>query len=304
MSLGVDLVPHKTCSLNCIYCECGATTHLTLTRKNYVSPELVKTELSAILTKAPHIDHITFSGSGEPTLHKSIGDIIDFLHKRYPQYRVAVLTNGTLFYRKDIREQLRTVDVLKVSLDGVSDEVFHHINRPCSGLQIDRVIDGLMQFRKTFSKQFWIEVFLVPGVNDTPNELSKLKHTIEFLNPHKIQLNTMDRPGTESWVKAEDREKLEEISAYLFNADIIIAPPEIDKTDEIVFSYQQKSLLNPQISERILATIKRRPCTIDDMARFLSVNTEEIKFHLDVLVKTGKVIRKEMPRGAFYQMRF
>ena len=302
MSLGVDLMPHKTCNLDCIYCECGATTHLTLARKDYVSPEQIKAELSAVLCEAPLLDYITFSGHGEPTLHKSIGDIIGFLHRMYPKYRVAVLTNGTLFYRKEVREQLYDVDVLKVSIDGVSDTVFNRVNRPCPGLRIDQIIDGLITFRKHFSKQFWIEVFLVPELNDTQNELEKLKNIIELLNPHKIQINTLDRPGTEKSVVSAEKEKLQQVAAFLFDAEII-KPVDEEKTDRVIPDNENKPVSSAHISARLLATIKRRPCTVDDLSRLLGLTRDEVKYYIDIIMKTGKIVQKQMPRGVFYKVR-
>jgi len=150
ISLGVDLVPHKTCSLNCVYCECGRTTILTDERKEYVPTEMVLSELNHFLTTNPRLDFITFSGSGEPTLHSGLGNVIKFIKKNFPKYQVALLTNGTLFYSPNIREEVKQVDVILPSLDAASEEVFHKINRPVRGLKVQKVIDGLVQLRTEF----------------------------------------------------------------------------------------------------------------------------------------------------------
>ena len=302
MSLGVDLMPHKTCSLDCIYCECGATTRLTIEREDYVSLNQIISELSAVLSTEPNLDYVTFSGSGEPTLHQGIGDAIRFLRTSYPKYQVAVLTNGTLFYREDVREQLRDADVIKVSLDCGSDAIFDRINRPCPGLHLAEIIDGLIRFRKRYLKQFWVEVFIIPGLNDTADELKKIKNIIKLLNPHKVQINAIDRPGTESWIKSQDMRQLKRISAYLCNAEII-SSHGVDKATAMDYGGQRQFLSASQIPERILSTIKRRPCTIEDMSQQLGLRTDEIQYHLKALMKSRMILRKEMPRGIFYMIR-
>lgn len=136
ISLGVDLVLHKTCSLNCIYCECGRTTNLTVQRNEYVPTEIVLSELNHFLASNPKLDYITFSGSGEPTLHSGIGEIVNYLKNNFPSYKIALLTNGTLFNQSKIRQEVKSIDLILPSLDAVSDKVFQKINQPFRELSI------------------------------------------------------------------------------------------------------------------------------------------------------------------------
>ena len=175
ISLGIDLVPMKTCTLNCIYCECGKTSHLTLERKEYVSFEAVKKELTHYLAHHARPNYITFSGSGEPTLNSKIGDVIRFLKDRVPDVPVAVLTNSTLFSRKQVRSDIKHAVVVIPSLDAVTEKIFNKINRPSPRLHVDTIIDGLIRFRKEYSGKIWLEVFIIPGMNDTTAELNALK---------------------------------------------------------------------------------------------------------------------------------
>ena len=293
LSLGVDLVPHKTCTLNCVYCESGRTTHLTLQRDAYGSVELIKKELKAFLAGDPKLDYITFSGSGEPTLHSDIGEIIGFLKSAYPQHKIALLTNGTLFYEPQVRKQILGADLVSVSLDAVTPQTFIRINRPHQGLKPSLIIDGLISLRKEFEKQFWVEVFLVPGLNDSESELKKIKDILGILNPDRIQLNTLDRPGTERWVKPADKKTLTDIAAYLYDAELI---KHFD-------SGQSDPVHMKDLNERIVATLKRRPCTAEDVSRFSGMPVSGTKSHLDALVATGDIEKKEMPRGIFYAVR-
>ncbi|HNI42632.1 MAG TPA: radical SAM protein, partial [Methanoregulaceae archaeon] len=150
-SLGIDLVPVKTCSFDCVYCECGHTTRETTERQEFFPLREVLEELRTYLSSAPVLDFITFSGSGEPTLSTSIGDVICFLKESYPQYRVAVLTNGSLFWRFDVRNDLMQADLVLPTLSSVFEETFSRIQRPAPGIHVAEVIEGLIQFRREYA---------------------------------------------------------------------------------------------------------------------------------------------------------
>ena len=188
-SLGVDLVTHKTCTLNCVYCECGKTTRLTLKRNPYVPGDDLRKELGRLLSTEPALDFITFSGAGEPTLNSDIGEIIRFIKTDYPQYKVALLTNGTLLYQPEVRAQLFGADLIVASLDAATETTFLRINRPHPELEVSQIIDGLAVFRKQFAKSFWIEIFIVPGVNDNESELEKIKIGVPW-----IKINSFFQP--------------------------------------------------------------------------------------------------------------
>ena len=222
ISLGVDLVPHKVCSLNCVYCEVGRTTNLTIERKEYIPLQDILDELKHYLDKGPKLDYITFSGAGEPLLHNGIGKVISFIKDNYPQYKLAILTNSTLLFDEQVRVEIMKIDLLLPSLDAVSDEVFRKLNRPNPKLNNKRIIEGLIQFRKDFTGIIWLEIFIVPGLNDTQEELTSLKKTIESIAPDQVQLNTLDRPGTESWIAPVSQNRMEEIAEFLKPLPVMI----------------------------------------------------------------------------------
>jgi wyosine [tRNA(Phe)-imidazoG37] synthetase (radical SAM superfamily) len=291
VSLGIDLVPLKTCTLNCVYCECGRTTNLTVERKEYVSTDEIFDELNGYLGGHPDLDFITFSGSGEPTLHSCIGDITSFLKQNYPQYKVAVLTNGTLFYQKELRDEVKNADLIVPSLDAASESTFKKINRPHPSLSCRKIISGLTKLRKEYSGKVWLEIFIVPGLNDTKSELQLLKRAIQKINPDKVQLNTLDRPGTESWVKPAKKAKLEEISSYLGNAKI--ASKFVQRRKIASFS--------KDLEENILSTIRRRPCTAKDLSQILGLHLNEVTKYLQALLEAGKIESEELERGIFFK---
>jgi len=213
-SLGVDLLPFKTCSLDCIYCECGWTTDKTLKRGELVPTSAVLAELDDYLVSGPDLDCVTFSGSGEPTLHSGLGTIVTHLKKHYPQYKVAVLTNGTLLGDLAVQAQLAQADIVVPSLDGATEAAFQEICRPAVGLTVQSVVDGIAAFRRRFAGLLLLEIFLVPGTNDGPEELAALKQVATFIAPDAIQLNTLDRPAPHPGVTRPSADALEDIRAF------------------------------------------------------------------------------------------
>jgi wyosine [tRNA(Phe)-imidazoG37] synthetase (radical SAM superfamily) len=294
ISLGVDLVPMKTCTLDCIYCECGKTSRLTSERKEYVPFDAVKKELIHYLANHARPDYITFSGSGEPTLHLKIGDVIHFIKDQALDIPVAVLTNGTLFFQKQVRKDMKDADVVIPSLDAATEKTFNKINRPASLLRLDGIIGGLVQFRKEYSGKIWLEIFIIPGLNDSNHELEALKQTIKKIKPDQIHLNTLDRPGTVSTLRPATREELEHVLEYLQlgNAVIVAGPPE----HKALLAYRK------DITSAILGTIARRPCTITDLSEILGLPADEVKTYLATLETDGRIKSVTQKRGLFYRL--
>ena len=292
ISLGIDLVPHKTCLFNCVYCECGRTTNLTCERREYVPTNEVIAELDEFLATAPDLDYVTFAGSGEPTLHSGIGEIISFIKDRYPHYRVAVLTNSALFTDPDLRAALMRADLVVPSLDAVSEEVFVKINRPSPGITAGQVLEGLLDFAREYTGEVWLEIFIVPGVNDTDKELRLLKDAVIAIEPDRVQVNTLDRPGAEDWVRPASPEAIERIAAMLGG-----------NAGAIGVAYAGRTLppVTREIRETILATIRRRPCTPRDLATLLGIRPTEVAKHLRVLEAEGLIEAVEEKRGVFYR---
>ena len=223
-SLGVDLLPYKTCSLDCIYCECGPTTHLTVKRSSLVPSDDVIAELDAYLGPRPLLDFVTFAGSGEPTLHAGLGCMIAHLKQHHPQYKVAVLTNGTLFSSEESRRDVLSADLVIPSLDGATPESFQAINRPASGVTVEKVIEGLRSLRRDYQGTYVLEIFIVPGINDTDREVVALRHAAERIQPNAIQLNRLDRPGILPSIRPASDELLASIRTRLEPLTVFVVP--------------------------------------------------------------------------------
>jgi wyosine [tRNA(Phe)-imidazoG37] synthetase (radical SAM superfamily) len=291
ISLGIDLLQRKICTLDCIYCECGHTIDLTDEIDEYSPAGEVIAELDSFLESGPVLDAITFSGSGEPTLCSSIGEIINHLKSKYPQYRIVVLTNGTLLHMPEVRERLKNSDVVMPSLDAVSEDVFQKIYRAGSVSSPDKLIKGIKQFRSEFKGKIILEIFIIPGVNDSQEELEKLKRASEEIKPDGIQLNTLHRPSAEKWIKRADYGQLEKIRDFFSPLPVEIIGSPSGKTEAAVVD---------NLQERIIATLKRRPSTADDLISALGSERNNMEKNLAEMIDRGIVNIEENARGVFY----
>nr|NQU89452.1 radical SAM protein [Bacteroidota bacterium] len=295
MSLGVDLVPHKVCTFNCVYCECGRTTTLTSGRKEFVPVDEVLKELNHFFKSNPSPDYVTFSGAGEPTLNTRFGEVLDFIKEARPDIPVAVLTNGSLLNDQKVRQEMLGADIVLPSLDAATEDVFRKIDRPLPGLVLEEYIQGLIDFRKAYKGKIWLEVFILPGLNDGIENLNALKTAIEKIKPDSIQLNTLDRPGTIEKIRPANRAELQHIVDLwkLNNVEIIASLPD----RKMIKAYRE------DIENALLETISRRPCTLDDMVQILGVHINEINKYLGVLAEENKIEAYKLQRGIFYRVR-
>lgn len=293
LSLGVDLVPRKVCSLDCVYCEVGKTTRLTLERREYVPFAALTAELEDYFANQADPDYFTFSGSGEPTLNSCLGAVIAFIKRHKPHIPVAVLTNGTLLFDPGVRSELGHADLVLPSLDAATEEAFRHINRPPADLTLERYLQGLIAFGREFTGTLRLEVFILPGYNDSTADIAALRRIIPRIAPDSVQLNTLDRPGTESALRGATIGELRRIKQDL----------GLDNVEIIAAGARRKNVrsYNENAEQAILATISRRPCTLDDLVQMLGMHRSEINKYLDVLDAENRIETVEQERGVFYQ---
>jgi wyosine [tRNA(Phe)-imidazoG37] synthetase (radical SAM superfamily) len=292
ISLGVDLVTHKICSMDCVYCECGKTTDLTLQRRAYVTFDAVKTELDHYWEHNDDPDYITFSGSGEPTLNRDLGRVIAYIKAQKPGIRVAVLTNSTLLNDPAVRQELALADLVVPSLDAVSKTAFLTLNRPFNGLLVEDLIKGIQRFAREFAGKIWLEMFVLPGVNDTREELTALREVISAIDPEMVQLNTLDRPGTVSHIRPASKEELMRVKEILDMDIIQIIARVTDKKNRG---------RHRDMASAVLETIHRRPCTRDDLAAILGAAPDQMDTLLATLEAEGRIEARQQARGVFYR---
>lgn len=295
MSLGIDLIPKKVCSLDCVYCEVGATTKLTTKRMEYVLYDKVVAEIDDYMSRFEKPDFMTFSGSGEPTLNIRFGDVLGYIRNNYPDVKIAVLTNGTLMNDPAVREEMMPADMVMPSLDAVSSSGLKKINRPAEGIEPEKYIQGIETFAKEYKGTLNLEILFLKGYNTGKDELLMLKDAISRISPHSVQLNTLDRPGTVDGLEALSFEELKEIADFwqLPNVEIIAKPATRKENKAFVEDYEAA----------IFDTIKRRPCTLNDLSKMLGLHVSEINKYLDTLDAAGKIETQRQSRGVFYKVK-
>ena len=206
-SLGISPIPPKTCNYSCVYCQLGRTRNFTNERKMFYSPDDIFGEVKDALLRYDDIDFITFVGEGEPTLYLGLGEVIEKI-RDYTPLPLAVITNGALLYREDVRKELSEVSVLMPTFDAPDESIWRKINRPHIDLKWNDVVDGLFKMRQEMKGEMWLEVMLVKGVNDSEDILVRMKEYIDRLSPHRVYINVPIRPPAEKWVDMPDEDTL------------------------------------------------------------------------------------------------
>jgi len=275
--------------MDCIYCEVGRTTRLTVKRKEYVPADRVLSEVKSLLPQIGGVDHITFAGSGEPTLHSGIGELVLRI-RELTHIPVAILTNGSLLTDRQVRQELLPADVVLPSLDAATQGVFRLINRPHGSLDIQEIINGLVAFREEYRGQVWLEIMLAKEINDGPEELQRLKEAVKKIRPDRIQLNTAVRPPAEPYARALTMEELERIRSFFGESCEIVAA---HKTAPMTASWGDTE-------HAILALTARRPVTIEEMSETLGLDWNKLLKHLAQLISDGKISARTHNKRRFY----
>jgi len=287
-SLGIDLVPFKTCTYDCIYCQLGRTTNKTIQRKNWVPIDAVLSRLRDKLDSKP--DYITLSGSGEPTLHCQLDELISRI-KDITDIPVAVLTNGSLLWLSEVRSSLRLADLVIPSLDAGCNQIFQYVNRPHSDISFNKMLEGLVKFRVEYTGKYWLEVFVLAGVTTPEMEINRLKACINSICPDKVQINTVTRPPAENFAEPVPQKQLEAIARQLYeNAEVIADYSGVHKKQD--FAAQR---------EDVLTLLKRRPCSIEDIAAGLGLHRNEVVKYVAELSSEGKIEAKPENQRLYYK---
>jgi wyosine [tRNA(Phe)-imidazoG37] synthetase (radical SAM superfamily) len=298
ISLGIDLVPFKTCTINCVYCESGLTNNLTLERKEYIPIDEVIKQLDELLSTNPEIDYLTFSGAGEPTLNSGIGRVVKFIRNNYPQYKMCLLTNATLFSNPQVIADIADIDLCIPSLDASRVEEFQVINRPSPELYFETYLNSLIAYCQQTKSEVWLEIFIVPGKNDSADSIQRFAEIVKQAKPNKVQLNTLDRLGTVDWVKASSAENTMRFVRVLEP----IVPVEAVGAFKYKSPALQKNIKPQEIDKLIIDLISRRPSTLSDMSETFGVSEEAIKKRLTALLGKKEIESKTSTRGEFFSL--
>ncbi len=288
LSLGVDIIPLKTCTQNCVYCQLGITGALTLERKPYVPVEAVLSELRESIAAGLQADYITLSGSGEPTLNSQINEIIEGI-KEITAIPVALITNGTLFTDPAVRTDCANADVVLPSLDAGDEATFAKINCPHRKVNFSAFVEGLCKFRAQYSGQIWLEVFFCEGINTSHRDVEKIRAAVLLIGPDKVQLNTAIRPGADKSVVRVHPDRLRAIATRL------------GPNAEVIADFSTIRANGVESDRSILDMLRRRPCRLEDICNGLGLTENEVKKHLSNLTEIGAIISETAEDTVFFK---
>ncbi len=291
LSLGIDLLPGKTCSFDCIYCELGSTTSLTCEQREYIPTSHILNDIDTFFadaTRSSRIDVYTVTASGEPTLHSGIGDIIKHL-KGKTNKPVVVLTNSSLLHLKSVRRDLLPADIIIPSLDAASPESFRKINRPALGINLEGIIEGIAALKNELPGSLWLEILFSKGINDTDHDITALNRAIRKINPDRIQCNTVARPPAESFAAALSADEMQDVMTKL------------QGPVDIIHDFPEKHIGHHRLTaeKEILAMLHRRPCTANHICQALHLSPKPTAELLESLLGSRQ-LRKTTHNNEYY----
>ncbi|AHF96840.1 MULTISPECIES: radical SAM protein [Desulfurella] len=292
LSLGINIIPHKTCNYNCVYCEVGKTTNLTNKRQSFYNIEDIKKDFVEHVDKVGKFDFITFSGSGEPTLNKDLGELIKFV-KSFNKAKIAVLTNGSLLYDQEVRRELYEADVVIPSLDAAIESTFKRINQPHKELNLKNIIEGLKLFTQEFSGEVWLEIVFAKGINDKKQDIEALIKAIEYIKPKKVQIGTIERPPAFNGIQKLSNDELMSIYMALKDYNVELIKPFADKNvnfDEF-------------LEKSIIKMISIRPCSIEELSDVFDAKNEDVDNIVTRLINEKKAFKKTFGNKEFISAR-
>ena len=287
-SLGVDLIPFKTCTMNCTYCQLGETTCEVSERGDYVPMQHVLAELERWMATDGQADHITLAGSGEPTLHSHFGEVFRWV-KKHADIASVLLTNGSLLHFPEVRADAALADKVKVTLSAWDEASFQQIHRPAQGVTFDLLVAGERIFRKEYAGELSVEVFIIEGINSDVAHVRRIAEVVDSINPDRIDINTAVRPPADSGVKAVSPEQLAEL------ADIL------GPKAEVTASFKKQTSPAMEVTpEALLGLIQRHPATAGQLARDFNASIEAISKSLNAMVAEGKISAEVRDGETYY----
>lgn len=280
LSLGIDTIPLKTCNWNCVYCQLGRSVPLTNERREYFPSQEILDDITAALQahQPGQIDWVTFVGSGEPLLHSGLGWLIRQV-KNLTDLPVAVITNGSLLYLPEVRQELLAADAVLPTLDAGTPELYVEINRPHPEITFNRLLEGLQAFRQEYTGRLWIEVMLVQGLNDHPQALWEIAKRLQQIKPDAVHINLPTRPPAETWVQPPNSESLMQALAILGNIAEVVHPAE--------GSFDLSGYDN--LTDAVIGIITRHPMRQEELERTLDCwSPGQVNQTLQELLSSGR----------------
>lgn len=287
-SLGIDLSPdQKQCNFDCLYCELKGAKTVSLMQNPPQVTDVIAEVLQALKVHT-NIDVITLSANGEPTLYPFLKELVNALNGIKGDAKLLILSNASTIMQKNVQDALLDIDIVKLSLDCASQKCFKKLDRPIKELHVKEIIEGMVAFSQKFSNELVLEVLVVSGINDTKEEFLKLKKAFDMINPHRIDVGTIDRPPAYD-VRGVSMETLQDLAS-------ILAPLPIN----IAYKKEYKQIQRDFSEEEILSLIAKRPQSFEDIRINFS---QEAKEKLQSLVEKQFLHVKSIAGVDFYKIK-
>lgn len=290
-SLGIDLTPFKTCSMNCRFCQLGPEDVTHIERKEYVPTTAVLNELEDWKKSGAPADCITLAGSGEPTLHSRFGEILRWINSETDTPSL-LLSNGSLFFLPEVRRAAAEAKTVKATLSCWDETSFKQIHRPHPELTFNRLIEGERAFRDAFSGHYCLEVFLIDGINDGDQAIKQLSELCKSVAPDSIQLNTAVRPPADGQIRIVPPERMAQIAPRFSPC----------ATYSTTSSTTAPDSLQEFTAENLLALIRRHPCSLGQLTDSFGKSEEQIQTLCNQLVAEEKLHFSQRNEIPYYSM--
>lgn len=286
MSLGIDLSPtSKQCNFDCLYCELDKAKTVSKQTEILEVEDIIQ-ELKVALQNHKNIDVITFTANGEPTLYPKLSTLVDEVDKIKGDIKTLILSNGANIYEKNIQQTLQKIDIVKLSIDCISEKCFQKLDRVDKSIDCSKIVDGMIGFRKLHKKQLITETLFVKTLNDSQEEIEGIYKALQKIKPNRVDIGTIDRPPAYD-VKPVSYETLLNIANHFKNLPTTIA-------------HRDKNITKEEYNEdEILRLLLRRPLTQDDVENIFTENSQNI---LKNLIKNNKITEVINNNVKFYKI--
>lgn len=292
-SLGINNIPPKTCTYSCIYCQLGNTLTMPVERENFYTAkdiaQAVKEKVKRAKAKGEPIDYLTFVPDGEPTLDANLGQEIDLL-KPFG-IKIAVISNASLIWREDVRQDLSQTDWVSLKVDAVINKTWHQINRPQKSLKLEAILEGMLKFADTFKGELTTETMLIHGINDNSSELKEIADFLAQLKPNKAYLAIPTRPPAQKEVKAASESAIN--TAYQIFKDKL-------GSVEYLIGYEGNAFaFTGEVEDDLLSITSVHPMRQEAVMEFLKKANTDWKV-IEKLIKDGRLLELEYEGRKFY----
>jgi len=288
-ALGVITVPFKTCTYDCIYCPFGGTGKTTLVRAEYLPAKEIWREVKEALEHRPALDYVILTGNGEPTLNSRLGRLVSALQEK-TDYKVAVLTNSSLLWDGEVQGELLHADLVLASLDAFDAKTFQQVNRPHPEISFERMLNGLIEFRRVFSRRLWLEIQLIEGLTGLPSQIEAFAELVKRIGPDKVELNTGAPTAAGMTARPIPHDRIQQFGEIIQDATGIIVDCDNIEEDERFFAR----------SMRIVNLLREQPGSVEEIASRLRVRVEAIQRHLQFLAEHDVVLPKTVGGATRY----